>query len=329
MVTWFLAALFLLSFAAGLRGWLFSYATSVPSCSDRKGVAVYIAPGAGFSGIRQSLIAHQVIDEDVRFVLLAKWLGVTNKMQAGEYFFSGSLSHRQILEKLVKGEVSYTSFTIPEGADLHHIASTLSDKLGFKRDDFMQSVHNPGFIKSLDLTVSSLEGYLFPDTYFVTKGQSLEEIISMMVQRFHEVFSDILSSSSEISLSQSEIVTLASIVEKETALPAERPLIAAVFLNRLKKKMKLQADPTVIYGIKDFDGNLTRKDLQTPSPYNTYTLKGLPAGPIANPGRQSLAAVLFPAQVDYLYFVAKNDGSHYFSRTLREHNRAVRKFQKR
>jgi len=333
---WLVLALFvLLAITLGFRLWVSSYASSVPrSGSDHESIVVYIPPDFGFASIKKTLIDNHVIDDDIRFGLLARRMGVIGKLQAGEYCFAPDLSNQAIIEKLAKGEVYYRPLTIPEGFNIFQIGDLLAAGFGYDRSDFLRQVRDEKFIKSLGLDVPSLEGYLFPDTYFVTRGQMLNEIISMMVHRFNDVYAEIsnqanLSSLSALPIhSPHEVVILASIVEKETALPEERPLIAAVFLSRLKCKMKLQADPTVIYGIDDFNGNITRKDLIAPSPYNTYAKTGLPAGPIANPGKESLVAVLHPADVDYLYFVAKNDGSHYFSTNLRDHNKAVIRFQK-
>lgn len=333
---WLVLALFVvLAITLGFRLWVSSYASSMPrSGSDHESIVLYIPPDNGFASIRKTLIDNHVIAEDIRFGLLARRMGVVGKLQAGEYCFTGGLSNQAIIEKLARGEVFYRPLTIPEGFNILQIGDLLATGFGYDRNDFLRQVRDEKFIKSLGLDVPSLEGYLFPDTYFVTRGQLLSEIISMMVHRFNDVFAEISTQDDLSSLSARpihsvhEVVILASIVEKETALPEERPLIAAVFLNRLKNKMKLQADPTVIYGIADFNGNITRKDLATPSPYNTYTKTGLPAGPIANPGQESLVAILHPADVNYLYFVAKNDGSHYFSNNLREHNKAVIRFQK-
>jgi UPF0755 protein len=183
-------------------------------------------------------------------------------------------------------------------------------------------------VASYEIDGPSLEGYLFPDTYFVSRDMAPRQIIDLMVKRFWEVYHDLVEHR-QVEMPLRDVVTLASIVEKETGLPEERPVIASVFLNRLKRKMRLESDPTVIYGIKDFDGNLKKKDLDLPGPYNTYCHFGLPPGPIANPGRESLRAVLTPAETEYLYFVSKNDGSHHFSATLSEHNRAVARYQKR
>jgi len=212
----------------------------------------------------------------------------------------------------------------------------LQDLSILEKEGFVQKASSPAFITSLgllhpgkDVTGTTLEGYLFPETYHLIRDMDSEEVIQMMVHQFKKVFeSDLANGSSQLGMSQREVVTLASIIEKETPLPDEKRLISAVFYNRLKKKIPLQSDPTVIYGVKNFDGNLTKEHLLKPTPYNTYLIQGLPPTPICNPGKDSLLAALYPAQVPYLYFVSKNDGSHYFSSDIEDHQRAVWKYQK-
>jgi len=197
-------------------------------------------------------------------------------------------------------------------------------------EKFLALAADPGLAQRLGVTATGLEGYCFPDTYAFIKNTPPETVLRTMVSRFHRVFAAERAAAgdpSRLGLTDHEVVILASIVEKETARPDERPLIAGTFLNRLHRGIPLASDPTVIYGIPHFNGNLTRSDLESPTPYNTYVRAGLPSGPIANPGRAALRAALDPAPVDYLYFVSRNDGSHQFSRTLEEHNRAVREFQ--
>lgn len=314
--------------------WIWLYALSPLSSEQNQPSIVYIPPGTGLTGIQDILVQEEVMDDDIRFPLLARITGTAARLKAGEYSLRGDITPLALLEKLAKGDIYYRSVTIPEGATLARIGELLHDRLGYDLGEFMGLVHEKEFIASLDLTFPSLEGYLFPDTYYITRGQSMKEVVAMMVDRFRKIYAELVAEAGPDNprleeLSSHEIVILASIVEKETGFAAERPLIAAVFLNRLKKRMRLQADPTVIYGLPDFDGNLTKKDLRTPTPYNTYTRPGLPAGPIANPGKESLRAVLNPADVPYLYFVAGENGSHYFSITLREHNRAVYRYQKK
>ena len=188
--------------------------------------------------------------------------------------------------------------------------------------------NDPEFIKSLKLDVPNLEGYLYPETYLFTPGIDEAQLLRMLVEQFHNQLDPaLLKKAKQLNLNRHQLVTLASIIEKETGLVKEMPLISSVFHNRLRRGIPLQTDPTVIYGIKNFDGNLTRNHLKTPTPYNTYMIKGLPPGPIANPGKAALNAAAEPAKSEYLYFVARGDGSHYFSKTLKEHNGAVRKYQ--
>jgi UPF0755 protein len=185
-------------------------------------------------------------------------------------------------------------------------------------------------MKKLNVPADSFEGYLFPDTYFFPRGVLAKDIITTMVNRFWTQFGvDWKERADELGLSVHEVITLASIIEKETGVSSERPIISSVFHNRLKKRMRLESDPTVIYGISDFDGNITRKHLDTHTPYNTYRIRGLPPGPIANPGAAAIESALFPAETDYLFFVSKKDRTHKFSTTILEHNRAVRKYQLR
>jgi UPF0755 protein len=228
--------------------------------------------------------------------------------------------------------VKHHLVTIPEGFTLSQIAQLLENLNLVEKKGFLQKTSSPAFIDALDLSQTAgatLEGYLFPDTYHVLREMDPEDVIRMMVHRFRKVFGpDFSQGASELGIPERDVVILASIIEKETSLPEEKPLISAVFHNRLKKKFPLQSDPTVIYGIRNFNGNLTKEDLLRPTPYNTYLQAGLPPTPICNPGRDSLRAAVRPAPVPYLYFVSKNDGSHYFSSDIEEHNRAVWKYQK-
>jgi len=242
---------------------------------------------------------------------------------------SADMPPLRILEKLARGEIITHAVTIPEGFTKVQIGDLLEQKGIIKKQEFLGLTDNREIVESYGLSGPSLEGYLYPDTYQFGRGISAKMTVNTMVKRFEEIAAPLKERIEEVGMSLEEVTTLASIVEKETGQGKERPLIAAVFLNRLKKRMRLASDPTVIYGITDFNGNLTRKDLEEKTPYNTYVNYGLPPGPIANPGLESIKAVLYPADTDYLYFVSRNDGSHQFSKTLAEHNRAVQTYQKR
>ena len=235
----------------------------------------------------------------------------------------------KIMEMMTRGEVVSHTVTIPEGFSIEQIAGVLSDNGIIDREKFLVYAMGDGVENNYSINGPGLEGYLYPDTYQFARGVSASAIVDAMVKRFWQVIGKFEQKIAESGITLHEVVTLASIVEKETGKASERPLIASVFLNRLRKRMRLESDPTVIYGIKDFSGNLKKRDLSTYSPYNTYVVRGLPPGPIANPGIDSIKAVLYPAKTNYLYFVSKNDGSHHFSSSLKEHNRAVYTYQKK
>jgi UPF0755 protein len=270
------------------------------------------------------------------FIGMATLLGEKTGIKAGEYEFRTKMLPLEVLDILVKGQVKQHLATIPEGYTLSQIAQYLEDLKIVEREAFLQKATSPAFISSLGLfhlgqpvPVSTLEGYLFPNTYHLIKEMAPEEVIKMMVHQFKKALGpDLQSRASQLGTSLREAIILASIIEKETSLPEEKPLVSAVLHNRLKKKIPLQSDPTVIYGIKNFNGNLTKAHLLKPSPYNTYLISGLPPTPICNPGKDSIVAALYPAQASYLYFVSKNDGSHHFSSNIKEHNQAVWKYQK-
>ncbi len=319
--------------------WFYSYSIMAgPGPADGDEVRISIPQGRGFRGVYRALVDGGVLAEDARFGVLASWRGVSKKLRAGEYLFSRPITPSDVLEKLVDGSTLLHPLTFQEGLTMFQVVKELSRQGWGGQAELLALCRDPEFIASLGIEAPTLEGYLFPDTYHLSRGQDGRAVLRMMVERFMEVSKSL----EELPLSEAgakgdngkgmtlhDMVILASIVEKETGVGFERPQIARVFLNRMNRKMRLQADPTVIYGIDEFDGDLTRKDLRTPSAYNTYLLTGLPAGPIANPGRDSLKAVLQPAEGDWLYFVARGDGTHHFSTNLKEHNRAVYQFQKK
>lgn len=325
-----LLLLFLSLLAAA--GWLYLYAVTPLAPGDESGRTVLIPSGATLPAIQRILVKEELVADDFRFRLLARLLQVGRRLQAGEYHLARSLSPAQLLFELESGRIVQRSVTIPEGANLKEVATILAADGWVAREEFLRLVRDPDFVhQQMRVAAASLEGYLFPDTYYLTRGMEGREIVAMMVARLRSQLTELgIDEKGKVGqgFTLHQVLTLASIVEKETATPSERPLIARVFLNRLNRGMRLQTDPTVIYGLASFDGNLTRKDLRTPTPFNTYIIRGLPPGPIANPGRASIEAVLHPAAGAYLYFVSKNDSTHYFSKTLAEHNRAVRKYQK-
>jgi UPF0755 protein len=291
---------------------------------------VTIPPGAGFRTITAQLQERGLIRSPLKFRIYARFKGYHTRLKAGEYDLSGAMSPRQILDTLEGGKVRLYRITIPEGYHLRQIAQTIDDDGFGPAQDFYRLATDPEVARAEGIEAQTLEGYLFPDTYHFPKGLEQRAIISAMVRRFQEeITDDWRARAREIGLTLHEVVTLASIIEKETGDPAERPLISSVFHNRLKKGMRLETDPTVIYGIKDFNGNLTRKDLRRPTPYNTYVIKGLPPGPIASPGQASLMAALYPAETAYLFFVSRRDSTHQFSTNWRDHNEAVREYQLR
>jgi len=296
---------------------------------------IHIKKGMALRQIAESLQEQGIIRNKHSFILITTLLGKKANIKAGEYEFEDFTPPFDVLDTLVKGQVKRHLVTIPEGYTLAQIAQLLDDQEIVEKNEFLQKASSPGFLAVLDLSPvlgssgATLEGYLFPETYHFYKEMDSEEVIKMMVHQFKKVFEpELASRPSQMGMSEREIVTLASIIEKETSLPEEKPLISAVFHTRLARKMPLQSDPTVIYGIRNFNGNLTKEDLLRPTPYNTYLRTGLPPSPICNPGKDSLLAAVHPAPVPYLYFVSKNDGSHYFSSEMEDHNRAVWKYQK-
>lgn len=304
----------------------------VPPSKTASTKVIFIKKGTHLKKVSEVLQQDGIIKNRHFFVLLTTILGKKTKVKAGEYEFHTQMLPLEVLDALVKGQVKPHLVTIPEGYTLSQIAQLLEDLNLVEKKGFLQKASSPAFINTLGLSQlagPTLEGYLFPDTYHLFREMDPEEVIQMMVHQFKKVFGpDLANRTSELGISEREVVILASLIEKETPLPEEKPLISAVFQNRLKKKIPLQSDPTVIYGIKNFSGNLTKEHLLRRTPYNTYLMIGLPPTPICNPGKESLLAAVHPAPVPYLYFVSKNDGSHYFSSDIEEHNRAVWKYQK-
>lgn len=307
-------------------GWLFYYYTS-PLTDDSTEKVVLISPGS-FKSTVDFLAEEGIVTEPQRFYLLGRLARVSNKVRVGEYKLRLDMSPREILETITSGKSVLHPVNIPEGFNAQQISEVLARKNLVNPASFLKKIYSKKTAEKYGITSPHLEGYLFPDTYSFTRFTGEDKIIDTMVKRFKAVYTqDVEKAANRMGWTMHQVVTLASVVEKETGASEERPIIASVFHNRLRIKMKLQSDPTVIYGKKGNKKNITRKDLRTKHPYNTYTNKGLPIGPIANPGRESLIAIVEPASTKYLYFVSKNQGTHYFSTNLKEHNRAVRQYQ--
>jgi UPF0755 protein len=291
---------------------------------------VVIAEGSTFQHVAGLLERERLIKSRSAFVLLGKALEADRKIRPGEYELNPAMPPADIHSKLLAGRVVLHAVTIPEGYTMAQIADVLAQHQVTDRAEFLRLVKDKSLIKTLGISAETLEGYLYPDTYRFPKPVSAREVIRTMVEQLNQVVTpEWQARAKDIHLTLHQVLTLASVIEKETGSGEERPQISSVFHNRLQKKIPLQSDPTVIYGLPDFDGNLHKKDLSHPSPYNTYRWAGLPPGPIANPGAQAIRATLFPAVSPYLYFVSKNDGTHQFSATLVEHNKAVEKYQKK
>ncbi len=324
----FSIAITLVTFLVLLVGFLFNYIFFSAPSSRSQAAEVRVEQGDSLAIVGRKLREQNVITNERLFSLWARMRGAEKKIHQGLYRFDASVTPREVLERLVTGKGLFEMVTIPEGLTVKEIADLLAKLQIVNKEKFLAEATNPELLASLGLKDKGIEGYLFPNTYHFVPGTPEREIILAMTEQFRKVTQPLLSQSDiELQLSPHEIVTLASIIEKETGVEAERPLVSAVFHNRLKHQMPLQSDPTVIYGLKDFNGNLTRKDLHDPNPYNTYRISALPPGPICNPGLLSLKAALRPADVPYLYFVSKNDGSHLFSETIEAHNQAVKSFQ--
>jgi UPF0755 protein len=289
-----------------------------------------VEPGTSLGSIARNLEARGLIRSAFAFNWLARYRDRAGDLQIGEYQLSAAMAPEEILERIATGRVATFPVSVPEGLTARQIAERM-ERAGLARaEDFQREITSAETAAAFGVEGDTLEGYLFPETYHLPHGLSAREVAKVMVDQFFTVWSEIEARAAEQDLSMKDVVTLASIVEKETAAQHERPLIAAVFRNRLRLGMRLETDPTVIYGIPDFDGNLRRRDLENRSnPYNTYVIPALPPGPIANPGGEALRAVVNPADSDYLFFVSRNDGTHKFSKSYAEHVRAVDRFQRR
>lgn len=308
-------------------GSTFYYMNSAPRLMQHE--IIYVTKGETLNTVAKRLKSLNLIESEKFFIALASLLKMTT-IKPGKYRIEAGFSSYTILKKLYWGDVAKARVTIPEGYNLHQISERLDKKGITKKEDFMYFCSNTPFLHSIGILASSAEGYLFPDTYIFPEESDPKNVIKTMHERLNTVLQKIdLSNMSKFGFDRHKLLTMASIIEKEAKLPQERQYISAVFHNRLKKGMKLDCDPTVRYATKRFTGPIYIADLRNPSPYNTYIHYGLPPTPICSPGKDAIVAALNPANIDYLYFVARNDGSHVFSKTIAEHNRAVLKYQRK
>lgn len=311
-----------------LLGW-YLFCLFVPPGS---GAIVHDASFPAGSGIRKlaaELRTAGVIRSQWHLILVSRLRGQARRLKAGDYRFSDAMTPAEILRKLTEGDVDYRRFTLPEGYSIYQAAELLEQKGYFRKDAFLEKCRDPLLLGRLAISAGSAEGYLYPATYNLTRSSSEEQLIGLMAGQFERVFAGLTGGEGGMGLTRHQLVTLASIIEKEAVSPDEKPLISSVFHNRLRLGMPLQSDPTAVYGVRAFSGKVTRADIGRRSPYNTYLIAGLPPGPIGNPGAEALRAALQPARTDFLYFVARKDGTHHFSRTLEEHNRAVARYLRR
>lgn len=286
-----------------------------------------IKKGESFSQINYRLGEKRLISSKKLFYRYAKANGILKKFKAGKYLIKKNSNMLEVIDTLVNGTPISTKLTIPEGKNIFEVGRILQEGNICNYDEFVRLAKDEKFTNSLEVKAKRIEGYLYPDTYQFSTKTPPDQVIRKMVNTLKQKVKHLDFSTTDLSFH--EVITLASIVEKETGAGWERPMIAGVFLNRLKRRMRLQTDPTIIYGMfEQYDGNIKLKHKRIKTPYNTYVVKGLPIGPISNPGIQSIKAVLQPEKHNYLYFVSKNDGTHAFSATYREHLKKVDKFQK-
>lgn len=288
---------------------------------------VELGRGRTLRALAGELEKRGIVSSARLFTLYARIMGGDSRVKAGTYLFDDGMRPGQILSKMLTGDIYQRLFALPEGYSSHQAAEMLEKRGIFTRDHFLAACRDRALLAELGIDASSAEGYLLPGSYNILPGRTELEVVREMVKRQQELLGNGVSGRAKAKgLSVHKLLTLASMVEKEAVLPAEKPLIAAVFHNRLRIGMRLQSDPTALYGVRAFAGKVSREDILKPTPYNTYLISGLPPGPIGNPGRDAIEAVLNPPTVPYLYFVGRGDGSHQFSSDLPSHNQAVRKY---
>jgi UPF0755 protein len=330
-------AVLLLLAAAGAGAWTWLSIEQPYQGFAAQGVFVEVPRGASSRTVARLLKQNSVIRSAFAFELYARRHS-RRRLQAGEYFFDHAISGHDVFWKIADGRIYERAFTVREGETIFDIAADLEAQKLLTAEEFLAAAQNPDLIRDIAPHAKTLEGFLFPATYFLPRHPTATDVTAEMVRKFKEEWQRIAPEESKQDTTGLEhgrpvisVVTLASLVERETPKPEERPLVAGAFANRLQKRIPLQCDPTVIYALQDagrYNGRLTGTDLHFESPYNTYAHPGLPPGPIGNPGEASLRAALDPAKTDYLYFVANTQGGHFFAATLAEHNRNVTKYRR-
>jgi len=302
-----------------------------PPSSTKVFKEVLIPEGASFRAVATQLRQEGIITDKETFIALGRLLGITKKIRAGFYSLNTGMRPLDVLDYIKKGRIIEYQVVLPEGVTIDNVASILEGVGLADKSQFLAKATDPAYVRSLGLEGDTLEGYLFPATYYLPKGITLDGIIKRMASKYREIFNeDLKARAAALGMTEREVVVLASLIEKEAYLDSERMLISAVFHNRIKKGMALQCDSTIIYALQrrgGWNGDLTKTEMRMKNPYNSYLNKGLPPGPIANPGKPSMIAALYPANVDYIFFVSKNDGTHYFSSNFKDHNRAVQEYQ--
>jgi len=300
-----------------------------PPGGDWQEKVAVVPKGSRLPEVVSALREAGVLPHPLAFRVLVRMTFTGRTLHYGEYTFVRPPSTFEVWQRIRSGDAKTYEIKVLPGANLYDVAALVKERSLADPKEFLAAASSPAVLERLQIPAGSAEGYLSPDTYLFVKPVTPEEILETMVRMFRKKYTPEMERKAQAAgLPLHQVVTIASIIEKETGIEEEKPLVSAVIRRRLALGMPLQMDPTVIYGVKRFDGTVTRKDLRTPGPYNTYLNRGLPPGPIANPGASALSAAISPSEADYLYFVSRNDGSHTFSRTLQEHNQAVLEYRK-
>lgn len=301
-----------------------------PTASSEEIVSITIVPGSSTTTIAKHLATNDLIRSPLVFKLAVRYRGIGTQLRAGTYKLSRDMSLTRILDELKKGQIEYKTFTVPEGFTAKAIVELWEESGLGKKDTFLEAMKSAEILEKYLPEGISAEGYLFPDTYKFAKGSSAKTVVQMMLAESDKRWTETLAEEAKsLGFTRHQVITLASIIQREAGSDSEITRIAGVFHNRLKHKWRLQADPTVLYALGDPNRLLTRADLKVESPYNTYLHKGLPPGPIGNPGMASILGALRPEKTPYFYFVAMEKGKHHFSKTLDEHNRMIRQIRRR